>query len=341
MVAGQHPPISVVLPMRNAAKTIAECLQSISRQTFTHYEVIIIDDGSNDESAAIATAWSRHDKRIRLYSQPATGLVAALNKGLALASGRYIARMDADDIMLEHRLQMQWDFLQQNPDIDLVATQAELFPDNIVKTGYQEYIRWQNNCLTHRDIIDEIYVESPIAHPTVMVRREEFAKLGGYRQGDFPEDYELWLRMLKAGTRFGKIPRVLLRWREDRNRTSRTDSRYSKHCFDRLRAEYLVSDPRIHTSRPLVIWGAGRKSRKRVEMLGISPAYWIDVDTRKFGKTYLGAEVVSYTRLRSMGQAPCKPFVLSYVTNYGARDLIARQLQIAGFHRGDDYLMVG
>jgi len=340
-VAEQQPLISIVLPMRNAAATIAECLQSIASQTFLDYEVVLIDDGSDDESVAIAAGWCRQDSRIRLHQQPPLGLVVALNKGLALAQGRYVARMDADDIMLEQRLQAQLDFLVRYPAIDVVATQAEIFPVNDVKSGFQEYMRWQNNCLTHRDIIDEIYVESPFAHPTVMARREVFTRLGGYRQGDFPEDYELWLRMMAHGIRFGKIARILLKWRDSGNRTSRVDSRYSKDNFNRLRAEYLAQDPRIQSSRPMVVWGAGRKTRKRVELLGVEPSFWIDVDTKKIGKSFLGAPVLSHQRLRGMSKDQCKPFVLSYVTNYGARDLITRELQASGFQRGEDYLAVG
>ena len=303
--------------------------------------MVIVDDGSSDASAAKVMQWSQQDRRIRLYQQPPRGLVDALNKGVGLASGRYIARMDADDIMVEHRLQAQLEFLCRHPDVDLVATQVELFPASNIRTGYLEYIRWQNNCVTHRDIVDEIYVESPLAHPTVMMRREVFTTLGGYRQGDFPEDYDLWLRMVGKGMRFGKIPQVLLRWRDGDDRTSRKDSRYHKDNFDKLKAMYLSRDRRIHSSRPLVVWGAGRKTRKRVKSLGVEPALWIDVDAKKIGKTYLGAEVVNYTWLRGMTHAKCKPFVMSCVTNHGARDLIAQELQAYGFKRGDDYLMVG
>jgi len=337
----KQPIISVVLPMRNASATLGECLQSIANQTFRDYEVVIVDDGSSDESVSMVKEWRRRDSRIRLHRQTPLGLVAALNKGLALARGKYIARMDADDIMLAHRLQVQLEFLIRYPNVHLVGTQAEVFPADNLKVGYREYIRWQNNCLTHRDIVDELYVESPLAHPTVMVHRDVFSKLGGYRDGDFPEDYDLWLRMAREGMQFGKIPQVLLKWRDNSNRTSRIDGRYRRENFDRLRAEYLAADPRIHSTRPLVVWGAGRKTRKRVQRLGIAPALWVDVDRNKIGNRYMDAKVVNYTCLRDMAGTPDKPYVLSYVTNYGARDLIARELQASGFNRGDDYLMVG
>jgi glycosyltransferase involved in cell wall biosynthesis len=340
-MAEQLPVISIVLPMRNAATTLVDCLQSIAKQTFRHYEVVIIDDGSSDGSASIVEGWRQQDQRIRLYRQPPLGLVPALNKGVSLARGQYIARMDADDLMTEHRLQAQLQYLSGHPHVDLVAAQAELFSSAGIKTGYQEYLRWQNNCITHRDITDQIYVESPIVHPTVMVRRDVLTRVGGYRQGDFPEDYELWLRMSATGMRFGKIPQVLLKWRDESNRTSRTDSRYSKESFDKLRAGYLAKDPRIQSSRPFVVCGAGRRTRRRVELLNKTPFCWIDVDSKKIGRFYNGAPVVSYSRLRELAASPRKPFILSYVNNYGARDLISKELIACGFQRGEDYLMVG
>jgi glycosyltransferase involved in cell wall biosynthesis len=303
--------------------------------------VVVVDDGSTDESLTKIKRWSEQDERIQCYQQPPLGLVPALNKGMALAKGEYIARMDADDIMLENRLQAQVAYLNQHPHIALIATQVELFPNHLVTPAYQEYIRWQNQCLTSQDIVDEIYVESPVAHPSVMMRREACIKLGGYRQGDFPEDYDLWLRMISHGMHLAKIPQVLLKWRDYGHRTSRIDNRYHKHKFDQLRALHIAKDPRIHTGRPLILWGAGRKTRKRVDLAGIKPALWVDVDTKKIGKTYLGATVKHYGWLGENSSQQLKPFVLSYVNNHGVRNMIAKELQSYGFKRGDDYLMIG
>ena len=340
--AEQQPPVvSVVLPVRNAAETIDECLDSIYRQTYKRFEVVVIDDGSTDESLTKIKHWCDRDERIQCYQQAPLGLVSALNKGMELARGDYIARMDADDIMLKNRLQAQTAYLDQHPHIALVATQVELFPSHQITPAYQKYIRWQNQCLTPRDIADEIYVESPIAHPSVMVRREACMKLGGYRQGDFPEDYDLWLRMVSHGMQLAKLPQVLLKWRDYGHRTSRVDHRYHKQKFDELRAKHLAKDPRIPTNRPLVLWGAGRKTRQRVALSGIKPALWVDVDNKKIGKSYLGAKVEHFSWLRDKSSQTQKPFVLSYVNNHGVRELIAEQLQAYGLKRGDDYLMVG
>ena len=271
------------------------------------------------------------------------GIVAALNRGLQLARTDLIARMDADDIMLAQRLKLQYRYLCDHPDTALVASQAELFPTQDIKAGYQEYMRWQNACLSHEDICHEMYVESPLAHPSVMYRKSVVCDLGWYKEGAFPEDYELWLRMFHSGCRFHKLAQVHIQWRESNTRASRTEPQYSRQAFDQLRAEYLSKDARLCSDRPLVVWGAGRKTRQRVAHIiskGARVTMWIDIDPNKIDNKVSGAWVRSPTALLKAASSE-KPFVLCYVNNHGARNEIADQLHQYGYDRGLDYLMVG
>ncbi|HEX5690570.1 MAG TPA: glycosyltransferase, partial [Roseiflexaceae bacterium] len=334
------PEISIVLPFRNAAATLPDCLASIARQSFKHFELLAIDDDSTDGSAEIVQAAAQRDARIRLIQPGRVGLVAALNIGLAEARAPLIARMDADDLMHEERLAAQHAFLAQRLEIALVATQVELFPSDQIQAGYQEYIRWQNTCITPEQIANNIYVESPFAHPSVMFRSEVVQALGGYADGPFPEDYELWLRMHQSGARMAKLPRVLLHWRERADRTSRNDPRYAREAFDQLRARFLARDARVRGDRPLAIWGAGRKTRLRARHLlneGLGPIAWIDIDPHKIGHEVWGVMVQPPEWL---DQRP-KPFVLVYVASHGARELIAGRLARLGYQPGLDYLAVG
>ncbi len=331
---------SIVLPVHNAAATLAECLDSIQAQTLQELELLIIDDGSDDHSARIISNYQSNDQRIRLIQPGRIGLVNALNLGLKHSSGQYIARMDADDRMHAQRLQKQQHYLDTHIDVGLVSCKTQLFPEAEIKRGYQEYIRWQDQCLSHEDIARQLFVESPFAHPSVMFRRTAVEKSGGYRQGDFPEDYELWLRLHAHGIKMVKLNETLLDWRESPNRTSRIDPRYSKQAFDQLRASYLADSNVIPTNRALVFWGAGRVTRQRVQLLldkGYQPSAWIDVDPNKIGNSIQGVPVHDPAWLQ---QDP-KPFVLNYVNNYGARDLITNALQQMGYKSGQDYLMVG
>ncbi len=335
-----YPAISVLLPFHNAAATLPACLASILRQTCTRFEVLAIDDGSHDDSGELVRRGAQADPRIRLLRPGRVGLVTALNLGLAQARAPVIARMDADDLMHPERLQAQYAFLCAHPDLALVASQVALFPAHQIRAGYQAYVRWQNHCLEPAEIAANIYVESPVAHPSVMFRRGVVEELGGYRDGPFPEDYELWLRLHQAGHRMAKLPRTLLWWRERTDRTSRVDPRYAREAFDRLRAHYLARDPLLRGGREVVIWGAGRKTRLRVRHLlaqGVQPSAWIDINPRKIGATIWGLPVHAPTWL---ARQP-RPVVLVYVTTHGARDEVAAALQHWGYQAGVDFLPVG
>lgn len=335
-----QPPLAVLLPFYNAADTLGETLDSILAQSFTDFELIAVNDGSSDHSVEIVRRYMQRDGRIRLLQPGRLGVVGAMNHALQNCSAPICARMDADDIMAQERLEKQWHYLQQNPHITLVGSRVELFPQAIIQEGFHEYIRWQNGCLTPQQIADNIYVELPIAHPSVMFRRAAVLDVGAYRDGEFPEDYELLLRLHQHGHRMAKLPEVLLQWRDSDNRLTRTDGRYSREAFDRIRAAYLADDPRLQQGRPLAYWGAGRNTRKRCAHLighGHQPHVWIDIDEKKIGNTIGGVRVVSPQWLKR----PEKPFVLSYVANHGARELIACELEEMGYRSGSDYLLVG
>ncbi len=189
-------------------------------------------------------------------------------------------------------------------------------------------------------VANEIFVESPFAHPSVMFRGSVISAAGGYRHGDFPEDYELWLRLHAQGSRMEKLPEVLLHWRDTPQRLSRQDSRYRREAFDNVRAEYLSQDPRLRKhAGSFAIWGAGRRTRQRCAWLlrrGLNPCAWIDIDPRKIGNRLNGVPVVAPDWLIAN-----RVFVLGYVSNHGARDDIAHWLSEHGYERGENFLMIG
>lgn len=328
------------MPFRDAAETLGECLASIESQTLREWELVAVDDRSIDSGPAIVAELAGRDSRVRLVRAADRGLVAALNHGVAESGAPLVARMDADDVMLPERLAEQVAYLEMHPDVDVAGCQVELFPDELVLAGYREYVRWQNLCVTADDIATAIYVESPLAHPSVVMRRDALLAVGGYRDGAFPEDFELWLRMHAAGRRMAKVPRVLLRWRESSARMSRVDPRYARGAFDLLRARYLVNDDRLRSGRDIVIWGAGRRTRKRAERLislGVSPVAWIDIDPDKTGR--IVRDIPVHPR-EWLDRSP-RPFVLLYLTAHGARDDAASWLAAHGYEQGRDWLGVG
>jgi glycosyltransferase involved in cell wall biosynthesis len=335
------PAVTVLMPARDAAATLGSCLDSIQAQSFTDFELLVIDDASSDDTHQMVSERAAADPRIRLLRAPRRGLVACLNAGLGQARASLIARMDSDDVMDRERLGLQRDYLQQHPDVGVVASRVRAFPADRVQAGTREYLRWQNACLDSDALRDEVYVECPITHPSTMFRLATVIAAGGYRDGDFPEDYELWLRLTARGCRMAKIDRCLLHWRQRDDSLSRRDPRYSRDAFDRLRARYLALDGRLGSGRPLVFWGAGRRTRQRARhfvALGFAPCAWIDVDPRKIGNRIHDVPVVAPEWL---DRRQPRPFVLAWVASHGARGSIGAALTAMGYGRGVDYLTVG
>ena len=331
--------ISIILPVFDAAATVGEAIDSMLAQTEPDWELIAVDDGSTDDSLRVLHAAARRDERIRVLAREHRGLVPTLNDGLAAARGRFVARMDADDVALPERLLRQRRHLEQRPEIGVVATRVSFDGDPARQAGFARHVDWSNTLLSHDEISLARFVESPIVHPTVMFRRELVERAGTYADGAFPEDYELWLRWLEAGVRFEKLPDPLLRWRDAGSRLSRVDPRYATDAFYRVKAFYLARWlARENPHHPkIVVWGAGRVTRRRVEHLaahGIEVAAFVDIDARKIGKTIDGVPVVSMEKLPPPGQA----FVVPYVASVDARRLIETQLRAFGYRPGRDYI---
>jgi glycosyltransferase involved in cell wall biosynthesis len=224
------------MPAYNAAATLAAALESLRVQTLDGFEVVAVDDGSNDDTGRILEAWQPLEPRLRPFRLAHQGLIGALNHGLQQCRGRYIARMDADDLCHPHRLQEQVRLLEEHPEVSVAGSLVETFPREQVGQGFRLYEEWLNRLVTDADIRREIFIESPIPHPSAMLRRQEILELGGYEERGWPEDYDLWLRYAAAGRVFAKVPQVLLYWREHPARLTHTDSRYSVENFLRAKA---------------------------------------------------------------------------------------------------------
>lgn len=187
---GAEPLISVIMSVFNGAGFLREAVDSIRDQSFRDFEFIVINDGSTDGSAAILDGYRRRDARVRVIHQENKGLVAALNRGCALARGRYIARMDADDVAVGNRLLWQMTFMEAHPEVGVLGGAVDVI--DIDHNMIKEYCA---NPETDREIRNVMLDTCPFWHPTVFMRREIFRQLGGYRDNVFgAEDYDLWLR---------------------------------------------------------------------------------------------------------------------------------------------------
>jgi len=337
MGSAAFPHVSVLLPAHNAARTLPRALESIQAQTFTDWELVLVDDGSTDDTAALLETWTRREPRLHPVRQPHRGLVPALEAGLARARGAFIARMDADDVSRPTRLERQVRFLEAHPDVGVVSCLVEFGGDAIRNQGFARHVAWLNSLTTPEAMALNRFVEAPVAHPSVLFRRALLAQHGGYRDGPFPEDYELWLRWIERGVRLAKVPEPLLVWNDSPARLSRRDPRYGTESFYAVKAPYLARAVRVTLGgRRLWVWGAGRLTRRRVELLeaeGLDVHGFVDVDPNKWGRPRHGRLVIRPADLPT----PDEALVLGYVASRGARELIRESLRHAGYREGRDF----
>ena len=333
------PLVSVILPVRDAVETLPRCLASIARQTLATHEVIAVDDGSSDGSSEALERAAAEDPRLRVFRIPPSGLVAALNLGLTKARASLVARMDADDAAHRVRLARQARRLSEDPETAILGCRVRIVgPAGFHNRGMRDYVRWQNRLLDHDAIVREIFVESPLAHPSVMMRTRVLRALGGYRAFDGPEDYDLWLRAHAAGFRFGKLPETLLAWSDGPRRLSRTDRRYAPARFQALKLDALVQGP-LRIGRAVVIWGAGPIGKswgRALSRRGHAVAAFVEVDPRKIGQRVHGAPVVAVTAAASFRGA----LHLAAVGRPGARARIRQVARGLGLREGHDLVAV-
>ena len=334
---GSVPKVSVVLPFYNAEDTLFVALQSISNQEFSDWECIMVDNNSSDGSSEIAARWESHDPRFRLAKEKRQGVMFASNKACDIARGAYIARMDADDVARPGRLRLQSEFLDSHPDYGAVAGLVQHVGDPETTGGFRRFVEWSNSVISFEDIYHRRFIEAPIVNPTAMWRRETMEQHGLYRSGDFPEDYEMWLRWLDNGVKIAKVPEVILDWHDSKGRLSRTHPIYSDRAFYDIKSNYLAKWLKANNPHHphVAIWGASRISRRRarfLEHLGVRIASYID--TKK--SRQLDKEIIYYEDLPQAGSI----FVLTYIRQMDNREKIMAFLEGRNYKEGQDYLLV-
>lgn len=331
-----QPAISVIIPVHNAESTIAAALSSILRQTRTDFELLVVDDGSTDHTPDIVDSIAARDPRILVIQDAHRGIIPALNLGLSAAGSPLVARMDADDISHPHRLELQAQLMQAHPEISVCSCRIKMFPRRGLLGGMVRYEQWLNSLLTHDAMTRDIFIESPIAHPSVMLRREELIQLGGYQDHGWAEDYDLWLRYHIAGRLFAKLPQTLVYWRQSEGRLTFTDPRYSVENFLRAKAHYLAK-LLGECDRPIFIWGAGKTGRRLSKHMireGLPFEAAIDIAPDKIGRKLRGRPIYPHSYLAERPDA----FVIAAVSSLGSRALIREYLTSLGRVETRDFI---
>lgn len=268
-----------------------------------------MDDGSRDATAHIAQTFAARDARFRSVSSAHGGIVAALNAGLELCRGELVARMDADDLMARRRLELQRAALEHELRWSGVGCHVRFFPRRAMTDGLRNYERWLSAVRQPYDVRREAFVECPLAHPTLMLRRSVLAR-AAYRDTPWPEDYDLVLRLLQGEHELGVVPRRLLHWRDGAGRLSRRSARYALSAFVECKAEFLAQGFLRQVER-YVLWGFGDTGKALAAALarrGKQPSVIIELHPGRLGQLIRGVRVVPPAVLRSL---PRQPLIVS------------------------------
>jgi glycosyltransferase involved in cell wall biosynthesis len=330
--------VDVLLPVRDGEATLTEALDDLRAQTFRDFRCLVLDDGSADRSPEIAAAVADADPRFELHRGPARGIAATLNRGIALVRAPLVARVDADDRTAPERLALQVEHLRRNDRVDVVSCRVDLFGRQ-PSANLVAYVEWMNSLVTHERIVRDLFVESPLPHPSVTMRTASLRAVGGYRDLPLPEDYDLWLRGWRAGWRFAKVPRKLVSLRDHAGRLTRNDPRYTARAFLECKAEHLVAAWEL-AGRDVVVWGAGRDGKRTAKALrrrGAAIRCLVDVAPTKVGRRMIGVEVRPAEWLR---EDPGCPIVVA-VGVKGARAEIRAALASWGYREGDRFVCFG
>jgi GT2 family glycosyltransferase len=254
------PAVSVLLPVRDASPWLGASLASLWRQSFADFEVLAVDDGSTDGSGELLERAARRESRLRVFHTPHRGLPRAIAAAHRHARAPLLARHDADDLSHRERFALQVAFLRAHPRVAVLGTRLRLFPAGAVRPGMRRWVEWHNALLEHHEMAREVLVESPLAHGTALLRRSWVERVGGWLDRGWPEDLDLWIRLLEAGARFAKLPRALYGWRQHATSATWRDPAFSRERVLALKYDALARGL-LKDRRELTLVGVGSSLR--------------------------------------------------------------------------------
>lgn len=326
--------ISILLPIFNEERYLAECLDSILAQTYPDWELLAIDDQSTDSTPQILADYQQRDARIRPLRNPNKGVIPALRLALAQSSGALITRMDADDIMAPQKLERMYELLVAHGPGYLSTGLVKYFSDAQLGEGYARYGEWINQVNLENRQWAEIYRDCPIPAPCWLVYREDLLKAGAFEPNIKPEDYDLIFRFRRRGLQPLTVPEVLLYWRDHEDRTTRMHEEYNIQKYFRMKLPWFLEldhDPQ----RQLVLWGAGNRGKAFAQMLieAKVPFRWVCDNERKWGKDIYGVKMEDCRKVGEFGACQVMVSVAAPEEQRGIR----AELEELGLRDGTDY----
>jgi len=253
--------VSIIIPYKNPLPYFEDCLKSIVNQSHKKLQIILVNDYSTDDSEKLAFKYSNEDSRIELVKNIGKGIVDALNTGSEIAKGKYITRMDADDIMSENKIEILRSLLEKKKTKHIAVGNVKYFASKKpMGNGYLKYANWLNELTSKEKNFKEIYKECTIPSCCWMMHRSDFENIKGFKKLDYPEDYDFLFRVHYNQIKLATTKEIIHLWRDHPMRTSRNSKDYLFENFIPLKLKYLI-EKELKPKDELVLWGSGKKGK--------------------------------------------------------------------------------
>jgi len=290
-----RPLVSIVMPVRDGLPYLQDCLDSIIAQSYSNWELHVVNDHSKDNTAQILEAYALADNRIIAHTSNGKGIIDALRLAYVNSSGKLITRMDADDLMPADKLALMVDVISKASPMTIVTGDVEYFSHRGISDGYKRYQDWLNSLGKMQSHWREIYKECVIASPCWMMHRTDFEAIGAFKSDTYPEDYDLCFRMYQHGCSILHLDKTLHHWRDHDTRASRNDEHYSDNRFLDLKLRYY-KELECTENDTVIVVGAGKKGKfiaKSLRESGVKVT-WVTNNRNKIGHKIYGITLEEY-----------------------------------------------
>ena len=281
------------MSVKNAGPFLDECLTSIVQQTYPNWELIVVNDHSEDDTEKILKKWSDRDSRISCRFNEGYGIIPALNLGIVLAKGQLITRMDGDDIMHPDKLSCLYEGFSCDHNPEIVVGKVAYFSEKVLGAGYQAYAEWLNSLIDYRSHWREIYRECVIPSPCWMMKKSDLLGIGGFTDAVYPEDYDFSFRLYANNYKVNTVNKVIHYWRDHQARSSRNMAVYQDPWFLKIKLKYFKK-LEVKYQKPVLVWGTGKKGKiiaKDLLSAGIE-VVWLSDNPKKQGIAIYGIMIM-------------------------------------------------
>lgn len=290
--------ISIVMPVKNASAYLSDCLESILLQSEKNWELLALDDGSEDNSFEILSTFSERDVRIHCFKNDGDGIISSLQKAYSKSKGEFIHRMDADDLMPKNKLSLLKKVLTNAGKGHVATGKVNYFSSEGISEGYFKYQEWLNGLIDSETHWEELFKECVIASPAWMIHRSDFDLVGAFNSTIYPEDYDLVFRFFEHNIKVVACKEIIHLWRDHAARTSRNHIHYQQNSFLELKLHYflkLIAKP----NKQIVLWGAGRKGKIMAKLLKEQNKTfeWVSDNPNKIGQDIYKQVMQSYEKI--------------------------------------------